>query len=57
MDDIRSSTEGKGVDAIMDTAGAGSSDSTIFEVFDEDGPKRYAQMWVGEDEVQVTGGS
>lgn len=56
MDDIRSSTEGKGIDAIMDTVGAGSSDSTIFEVFYADGPKRYAQMWVGEDEVQVPEG-
>lgn len=55
--DIRASTEGgKGLDAIIDTVGAGAEDSSIFEVFESSGPKKYAQVWTGEDEIRVPEG-
>ncbi|OAQ65913.1 alcohol dehydrogenase [Pochonia chlamydosporia 170] len=55
--DIRASTEGgKGIDAIIDTVGAGAEDSSIFEVFESSGPKKYAQVWTGEDEIRVPEG-
>jgi NADPH:quinone reductase-like Zn-dependent oxidoreductase len=55
--DVKSaSPEGKGVEAIIDTVGAGSTERWIFDAFDENGPKRYAQVWTGDDEIQVPEG-
>ena len=53
-EDVRkASPEGKGVDAIFDAVGAGVTERHVFETFDEEGPKRYAQVWTGDDEVEV----
>ena len=46
----------KGVDAIIDTVGAGRSQRDIFETLDPSGPKRYAQVWTGDEEIQVPDG-
>lgn len=46
----------RGVDAIIDVVGAGSSQNHIFDVFDSNGPKRYAQVWTGDDEIEVPDG-
>ncbi|KAL3417146.1 hypothetical protein PVAG01_11146 [Phlyctema vagabunda] len=55
--DARAASPGsRGVDAIIDTVGAGMDQRDIFETFDENGPKRYAQVWTGEDEIQVPDG-
>jgi D-arabinose 1-dehydrogenase-like Zn-dependent alcohol dehydrogenase len=55
--DIRDSTPAsKGVDAILDTVGAGATERHIFQAFSVDGPKRYAQVWTGDDEIEVPSG-
>lgn len=55
--DIRLSTaHGKGVDAILDTVGAATSASQIFDTLSLDGQRRYAQVWTGEDEIRVPDG-
>ncbi|KAI0128000.1 putative alcohol dehydrogenase, partial [Xylariales sp. AK1849] len=57
INDVKSASPGsRGVDAIIDTVGAGATQSQIFEAFDEDGPKRYAQVWTGDDEISVPSG-
>ena len=57
VSDVKAVTpDKKGVDAIFDAVGAGASDRHIFEVFQEDGPKRYAQVWTGDDEIKVPKG-
>ncbi|KAJ5224966.1 hypothetical protein N7468_006191 [Penicillium chermesinum] len=57
VDDVKSATEGGcGVDAIIDAVGAGATQSKIFEAFNKDGPKRYAQVWTGDDEIRVPDG-
>jgi len=51
---VRSITPGsRGVSAIIDTVGAGSTERHIFEAFDSNGPKRYAQVWTGDEEIEV----
>lgn len=51
---MRSITPGsRGVSAIIDTVGAGSTERHIFEAFDSNGPKRYAQVWTGDEEIEV----
>jgi threonine dehydrogenase-like Zn-dependent dehydrogenase len=55
--DVKSATPGsRGVDAIIDTVGAGSTQRHIFEAFDTNGPKRYAQVWTGDEEIEVPSG-
>jgi threonine dehydrogenase-like Zn-dependent dehydrogenase len=55
--DVRSaSPTSQGVDAIIDTVGAGATQRHIFETFDASGPKRYAQVWTGDEEIEVPGG-
>jgi NADPH:quinone reductase-like Zn-dependent oxidoreductase len=55
--DIKAATPGsKGVDAILDTVGAGTTERHIFDAFDPDGPKRYAQVWTGDAEIEVPTG-
>lgn len=57
VEDVKSSTEhGNGVDSILDTVGAANSAGGIFDTLDPGGRKRYAQVWTGEDEVQVPDG-
>lgn len=46
----------RGVEAIFDAVGAGSIQRGVFESFDPDGPKSYAQVWTGDDEVEVPAG-
>lgn len=55
--DVRTAgSSSQGVDAIIDTVGAGATQRHIFEAFDQSGPKRYAQVWTGDDEIEVPGG-
>ena len=55
--DVKSASPGsRGVDAIIDTVGAGSTQKHIFEAFDSNGPKRYAQVWTGDEEIEVPSG-
>jgi NADPH:quinone reductase-like Zn-dependent oxidoreductase len=52
--DIRDATSNSnGVDAILDTVGAGASERHIFDTFRPDGPRRYAQVWTGDNEIEV----
>ena len=52
--DVKSASPGfRGVDAIIDAVGAGSTQRHIFEAFDPDGHKRYAQVWTGDEEIKV----
>lgn len=50
------SPSARGVEAIFDAVGAGSTQRNVFESFDPDGPKTYAQVWTGDDEVEVPEG-
>jgi len=55
--DVKLATPGsRGVDAIIDTVGAGRTQRHIFEAFDTSGPKRYAQVWTGDEEIEVPSG-
>jgi NADPH:quinone reductase-like Zn-dependent oxidoreductase len=55
--DVKSATMGsRGVDAIIDTVGAGSTQRRIFEALDSNGLKRYAQVWTGDEEIDVPSG-
>lgn len=55
--DLKSASPGsRGVDAIVDAVGAGRTQRHIFDAFDPSGPKRYAQVWTGEEEIEVPGG-
>ncbi|KAI9832426.1 MAG: hypothetical protein M1819_004415 [Sarea resinae] len=55
--EVRSASPGsRGVDAIIDLVGAGSTQRHIFEAFDPDGPKRYAQVWTGDEEIEAPSG-
>jgi NADPH:quinone reductase-like Zn-dependent oxidoreductase len=43
--DVKLASPGsRGVDAILDVVGAGSTQRYIFEAFDANGPKKYAQV-------------
>jgi len=44
------------VDVIIDTVGAGAKSVEVFGVLTEDGPRRYAQVWTGGEEVSVPDG-
>jgi threonine dehydrogenase-like Zn-dependent dehydrogenase len=55
--DVKLASPGsRGVDAIVDAVGAGRTERHIFEAFDPKGPKKYAQVWTGDDEIEVPGG-
>jgi NADPH:quinone reductase-like Zn-dependent oxidoreductase len=57
ISDVKSATPGsRGVDAIIDVVGAGSTQRHIFEAFDSNGPKRYGQVWTGDEEIEVPRG-
>ena len=57
VEDVKLATLGfRGVDAIIDAVGAGASQRHVFEAFDRDGPRRYAQVWTGDDEIEVPSG-
>lgn len=45
-----------GVDAIVDVVGAGRMQRDIFEALKPDGPKIYAQVWTGDDEIDAPEG-
>jgi NADPH:quinone reductase-like Zn-dependent oxidoreductase len=55
--DIKAATSSsRGVDAILDTVGAGKTERHIFDTFNPEGPKKYAQVWTGDDEIEVPKG-
>ena len=55
--DVKSASPGsRGVDAIIDVVGAGRTERHIFEAFDLNGPKKYAQVWTGDNEIEVPSG-
>lgn len=55
--DVKSATPGShGVEAIIDAVGAGSTERHIFGTFDPNGPKRYAQVWTGAEEIDAPSG-
>ena len=54
--DVQAATRGHGVDAILDAVGAGANERHIFDCLRADGPKRYAQVWTGDAEIQVPQG-
>ncbi|KAJ5610640.1 transcriptional regulator family: Fungal Specific TF [Penicillium lagena] len=54
--EVKSASGSQGVDAIIDAVGAGSSQRNIFEAFNPSGPKKYAQVWTGDEEIQVPSG-
>ncbi|KAJ5580337.1 uncharacterized protein N7459_006322 [Penicillium hispanicum] len=55
--DVKSATpDSKGVDAIIDAVGAGATERHVFETFDVTGPKKYAQVWTGDEEVRPPAG-
>ena len=55
--DVHAATPGsKGVEAIIDVVGAGASQGAIFDAFDPSGPRRYAQVWTGDDEIRAPEG-
>ena len=57
IEDIKLATEGyRGVDAIIDAVGAASTDRRVFKAFDPHGFKRYAQVWTGDEEIEVPDG-
>jgi NADPH:quinone reductase-like Zn-dependent oxidoreductase len=57
-EDVRSAIPGRrGVDAVVDAVGAGSTQRHIFDVFDVTGPKRYAQVWTGDEEIKAPSGT
>ncbi|KAJ5180960.1 hypothetical protein N7492_004170 [Penicillium capsulatum] len=52
--DVRSATPGcRGVDAIVDTVGAGAAQQDIFQALNPRGPQRYAQVWTGAAEIEA----
>lgn len=58
VQEVKAATPGHcGVEAIIDAVGAGRAHRHIFDTFTPDGPKRYAQVWTGEDKVEVPGGT
>lgn len=57
VQDVKQATpDGRGVDAIIDTIGAGAKSGEVFGVVAEDRPRRYAQVWTGDNEVSVPEG-
>ncbi|KAH8688107.1 chaperonin 10-like protein [Ilyonectria robusta] len=55
--DVRSASPGsRGVDAIIDAVGAGGTQPDVFDTFEINGPKKYAQVWTGHEEIKVPTG-
>ena len=55
--DVKVTTSGsKGVDAIVDVVGAGSIQRHLFETLNPEGPRKYAQVWTGDGEIQAPAG-
>jgi threonine dehydrogenase-like Zn-dependent dehydrogenase len=48
--------DSKGVDAIIDAVGAGATERQVFEAFNKEGPQKYAQVWTGDEEIEVPSG-
>ena len=58
VQELKAATPGHcGVDAIVDAVGAGRVQRHVFDSFTPDGPKRYAQVWTGEYEIEVPAGT
>lgn len=54
IEDVKSASPlSQGIEAIIDAVGAGSSQRHIFEALALDGPRRYAQVWTGDDEIEA----
>lgn len=57
IEDVKSRTPGsRGVDAIIDAVGAGAIQRNVFDTFDPSGSKKYAQVWTGDEEIDVPSG-
>ncbi|KAH8803692.1 chaperonin 10-like protein [Xylogone sp. PMI_703] len=56
IEQVKLASGSRGVDAILDAVGAGSTQRDIFRAFDPDGPKRYAQVWTGDEEIAAPSG-
>jgi NADPH:quinone reductase-like Zn-dependent oxidoreductase len=56
-EEVKAETEGaSGVEAILDVVGAGAKQRDIFNALDPAGPRRYAQVWTGDDEIKAPDG-
>jgi NADPH:quinone reductase-like Zn-dependent oxidoreductase len=54
--EVKSTTpDSRGVDAIIDAVGAGGIQKNVFDVLDQ-GPKKYAQVWTGDEEIDAPSG-
>jgi threonine dehydrogenase-like Zn-dependent dehydrogenase len=57
VEEVKTRTpKSQGVDAIIDAVGAGSTQKILFDTFDPSGPKRYAQVWTGDKEIDAPSG-
>jgi NADPH:quinone reductase-like Zn-dependent oxidoreductase len=55
--DAKQATAGcQGVDAILDVVGAARTQRDIFEALNPSGPKIYAQVWTGDEQIDTPGG-
>lgn len=55
--DVKAATlDSCGVDAIIDAVGAAGTSSQVFDSLNPNGPKRYAQVWTGDQEIDVPSG-
>jgi threonine dehydrogenase-like Zn-dependent dehydrogenase len=55
--EVKSRTpDSRGVDAIVDAVGAGGIQKNVFDVLDPKGPKKYAQVWTGDEEIDAPSG-
>lgn len=57
LQDARQATaDCQGVDAILDVVGAGGAQRDIFEALNPVGPKVYAQVWTGDEQIVAPDG-
>lgn len=53
-EDVKAQTmRSRGVDAIIDAVGAAGMSRHVFDALDPSGPKRYAQVWTGDQVIDV----
>lgn len=55
--DVKARTcNSNGADAIIDAVGAAGMSPRVFDALNPNGPKRYAQVWTGDQEIDVPSG-
>lgn len=55
--DVKQATRScQGVDAILDVVGAGRTQRDVFEALNPNGPKIYAQVWTGDEQIDAPNG-